>query len=251
MKKIYLLISLICSFSIFADNHMPSYSVMESFQCNFKDGKDLDDVNRVNNEWAKWAQEPGNISVQYNAWQITSLFQNSKDFEFTHGWLGFTNNYENMGTVQDEWLKNGSRMQAKFDSVEECGGHSMYYEYVSRPADKPIEDGFMTVRGCDLTEEATNEKFLAADEKWNAFASENGFSDGVLMRWLPGSGSGIDYPYDFLRVSVVPSLKEWGQNVDKLVTGAGAYNSSLYGNLASCDTPRVYRTTYVGGYNPE
>ena len=67
----------------------------------------------------------------------------------------------------------------------------------------------------------------------------------------PGSGTGIDNPYDFLNVSVVPSFKEWGQNVDKLVTGGGAYSQSLYGELASCDTTRVYRTTYVGGYNPE
>ena len=127
----------------------------------------------------------------------------------------------------------------------------MYYVYVAKPPTEPFSDGFMTVRGCNVKEEATNEKFLAADEKWNAYLDENGFSNGLLMRWFPGSGSGIDNPYDFLYVFVSPSFKEWGSDVDKLVTGAGAYNASLYGDLASCDTPRIYRSTYVGGYNPE
>ena len=54
-----------------------------------------------------------------------------------------------------------------------------------------------------------------------------------------------------LNVTVVPSFTEWGQNVDKIVTGAGAVSASLYGDLQSCDTPRVYRITYAGGHNPE
>ena len=107
------------------------------------------------------------------------------------------------------------------------------------------------VYGFNLEEAATNEQFLAADAKWNAYLDENGFSNGLLMRWLPGSGSGINNPYDYLQVFVSPSFKEWGSDVDKLVTGAGAYSASLYGELASCDTPRIYRSTYVGGYNPE
>ena len=250
MKKIILLLSFLYSFSVIADNHVPSYSVMESFQCNVKQGRSLDDVNRVNAEWAKWA-ESGNLSVQYNAWQMTGFFQNKNDFDFTHGWIGFTNNYEDMGTIQDEWLANGSRLQSRFESVEDCGVHAMYYVYVARSPTEPFSDGFMTVSGCNLEEGTTNEQFLAADAKWNAYLDENGFSNGLLMRWIPGSGSGINNPYDYLQVFVSPSFKEWGSDVDKLVTGAGAYSASLYGDLASCDTPRIYRSTYVGGYNPE
>ena len=67
----------------------------------------------------------------------------------------------------------------------------------------------------------------------------------------PADSGDKHYTYDFLSVSVVPTFKDWGQNVDKLVTGGGAYQGSLYGNLGTCDTPRVYRVTYAGGYNPE
>jgi len=252
MKKLFILISLLCSFSILADNHVTGYSVMESFQCKLKNGKSMKDVARVDEEWNKWMNESGDISVQYNAWRMVSLFQNQKDFDFTHGWLGFTNNYEDMGTIQDEWLASGASMQAKFDRVEDCTAvHSMNYVYLVRAAKEPFQDGFMTVSGCKLSDDATNEKFIEADAKWLAYIEENGYSDGVFMRWMPGSGSGIDYPYDFLNVSVIPTFKEWGQNVDKLVTGGGAVSNSLYGNLQSCDTPRVYRTTYAGGYNPD
>ncbi len=251
MKKIFILISVLCSFSILADNHVSGYSVMESFQCKLKNGKSMKDVAKVDEEWNKWMNESGDISVQYNAWRMVSLFQNQKDFDFTHGWLGFTNNYEDMGTIQDEWLANGEKMQAKFDKVEDCTAvHSMNYVYLVRAAKQPFQDGFMTVSGCTLSDDATNEKFMEADAKWIAYVEENGYSDGVFMRWMPGSGSGIDYPYDFLNVSVIPTFKEWGQNVDKLVTGGGAVSASLYGDLASCDTTRVYRTTYAGGYNP-
>ena len=252
MIKAFLILALFSFYSLsYSDNHLPDYSAMESFQCKFKDGKGMDDVVRVSDEWNKWIQESGNVSVQYNGWHIVPVLQNQKDFDFTHGWLGFTDNYEDLGTIQDEWLANGSKMQTKFDRVEDCSIHSFYYVYQVRAPKDPFTKGFMTVSGCNLSDEATNEDFFAADEKWNAYLDENNYSNSVLMRWAPGSGTGVDYPYDFLSVSVVPTFKDWGQNVDKLVTGGGAYQGSLYGNLGTCDTPRVYRVTYAGGYNPE
>jgi len=249
----FFVVSILLSFTSFSfsDHHMPNYSVMESFQCQLNDGKGMDDVAKVDAAWNKWMQA-GNVSVAYNSWRMVPVFQNKKDFDFTHGWIGFASNYEDMGTIQDEWVAGGEKLQAKFDAVEDCTGvHAMNYVYLVRSADEGFQDGFMTVSGCTLSEGATNEAFFAADAKWNAYLDEGNFSNAIQMRWLPGSGTGIDYPYDFLNVSVVPSFKEWGQNVDKLVTGGGAYSQSLYGELASCDTTRIYRTTYVGGYNPE
>ena len=62
----------------------------------------MSDLIRVSDEWTKWMNQ-GNISVPYNAWHVTSVFNNQKDFSFDTVWIGFTNNYEEMGVIQDEW----------------------------------------------------------------------------------------------------------------------------------------------------
>ena len=249
--KFFLITLLLPFYSLsYSDNHVPDYSVMESFQCNFNEGKGMSDLIRVSDEWTKWMNQ-GNVSVPYNAWHVTSVFNNQKDFSFDTVWIGFTNNYEEMGVIQDEWAEKGARLQAKFDNVQSCPVHSMQYVYTVRSPKEQFSKGYMTVSGCTASEEATNEAFMLADEKMNTYLDENNFSNGATMRWFRGPGSGVDFPYDYLNVTVVPSFTEWGQNVDKIVTGAGAVSANLYGDLQSCDTPRVYRITYAGGHNPE
>ena len=249
--KFFLITLLLPFYSLsYSDNHVPDYSVMESFQCNFNEGKGMSDLIRVSDEWTKWMNQ-GNVSVPYNAWHVTSVFNNQKDFSFDTVWIGFTNNYEEMGVIQDEWAEKGARLQAKFDNVQSCPVHSMQYVYTVRSPNEPFFKGYMTVSGCTASEGATNEAFMLADEKMNAYLDENNFANGLTMRWFRGPGSGVDFPYDYLNVNVTPSFTEWGQNVDKIVTGAGAVSASLYGDLQSCDTPRVYRITYAGGHNPE
>ena len=85
--KVFLITLLLPFYSLsYSDNHVPDYSVMESFQCNFNEGKGMSDLIRVSDEWTKWMYQ-GNVSVPYNAWHVTSVFNNQKDFSFDTVWI--------------------------------------------------------------------------------------------------------------------------------------------------------------------
>ena len=57
---------LLFSFNIHSDDHIqPTFIPVESFACNYSDGKDMDDLLKVTEEWNEYADETG---FQYSAW---------------------------------------------------------------------------------------------------------------------------------------------------------------------------------------
>ena len=99
----------------FADHHVKS---MEMFACNYADGKGRQDVLNVAAEWDKWADS--NFSEPYRAYMMTPLFFTKNDFPMDWIWLGVSDSPSQMGTVNDEWLAKGDKLQAKFDKVSPC-----------------------------------------------------------------------------------------------------------------------------------
>ena len=78
----------------YADNHYPATYAMEALQCNFEEGKDMDDAMKVISEWKANADK--NFSVAYNAWTLTPLYYSKSDVPF-----------EFKGTVVIPNVKNG------------------------------------------------------------------------------------------------------------------------------------------------
>ena len=54
-------------------NPEPQGSALEIFQCNFSNGKDLDDTLKVASKWDEWADE--NYSVPYAGYVMTPFYQ--------------------------------------------------------------------------------------------------------------------------------------------------------------------------------
>ena len=119
MKTKIILISICLSFLNLAnaDDHV-EFGAMEGLQCNFADGKDMDDVMKVISEWNEYGDE--NFSAPYSAWIFTPVYRTNSDFDFDFMFLGFTTSMQEMGKVQDDWQAGGSKIEEK--NVE--GGES-------------------------------------------------------------------------------------------------------------------------------
>ena len=115
------------SFSVFADdsNLDPQGSALEIFQCNFADGKDLDDTLKVASKWDSWADD--NYSIPYAGYVMTPFYQRKSDFPFDLFWLGITPSFKALGTAQDEWAAEGTKIAAEFDRVSPCPNHASIY----------------------------------------------------------------------------------------------------------------------------
>ncbi len=88
--KIKILLALFLAASInftYADDHRPTTFAMEALQCNFQEGKDMDDAMKVISEWKVLADK--NFTVPYNAWTLTPLYTSQTDFPFKFAWIGF------------------------------------------------------------------------------------------------------------------------------------------------------------------
>ena len=223
------------SFS-FSDDHIPTFGPMEAFSCNFSDNKDLGDLLRVTKEWNSYVDKTGLV---YSAWVLTPYYFNNSE-EYDMYWIGFSTSFEEM--ANDVMITNeGQKIQAKFDQVCPAEEHTLWGTEVVRAPKIAPGDGVLTISSCTLSEGATREAVLAADEKWNAFLDQAG-TEGGLYRWYPGSGvSSAQFNADFLIASTTDSLNTWGKGADMNVNGGGnAVAASLYGDLMECVDQRVF-----------
>ena len=61
--------------TVAADDHRQAFKIpggIETFACQFKEGRDLDDLLVASSHWRLWAKT--NFDVDYNAWVLTPRF---------------------------------------------------------------------------------------------------------------------------------------------------------------------------------
>ena len=83
MTKLFqAILIVIISYSIVSEETdlRPEGAALEIFQCNFSNGKDLDDTLKVASKWDEWADE--NYSVPYTGYVMTPFYQTKTDFPF-------------------------------------------------------------------------------------------------------------------------------------------------------------------------
>ena len=232
--KILILSISICSFSLLADT---TYS-MEAFQCNYVDGKDYSDVKKILPSWTEHANE--NFSVPYSAAMLTPYLKAEADVDFDLAWVGFSGTQEQMGTIADEWLGTGSKIQAKWDRVVDCPSYGFYGVFEARaPAETFTEGGttYWAISACSLKEGKKASDLANSDEEWNAFMTSQGHKGGV-WRWWPGAGTPNSFEGDFLLNISYSSMAEMGRIQDARY--AASNNGNLPESILNCDNPRVY-----------
>ena len=246
LTKIVLALIVLASSSLaLADHHAaPRTAALEAFFCSFEKGKDMDDLLKVTAEWDKWIDTSD--SKGYEAYVMQPVINTGADFPYDYFWLGIAKNHEAMGQSSDEWMKKGGKIAAKFDAVAPCDTHIFMTSQVVKPGNNNVKGGFAQISSCELKEGANMGTLMVADKQWVSWMTDNDMP-GALMRWFGGVGEAKDSTTDFYSVYLAESLAQRGKAHDMMMAGGGAALSSIYDDVMTCDVPRVYHGTPVGG----
>ena len=246
LTKIVLAILVFTSSSLtLADHHAaPQTAAQEAVFCSFEKGKDMDDLLKVTAEWDKWIDSSD--SKAYAAYVMQPVINTGADFPYDYFWLGVAKNHEALGQSADEWMKKGGKIAAKFDAVAPCDTHILMTSQVIKPGNNDGKGGFAQISSCELKDGANMMSLMAADKQWVSWMTDNEMPGG-LVRWYGGVGEAKDSTTDFYSVYLAESLAQRGKAHDMMMAGGGAALNSIYEDVMTCDVPRVYHGTPVGG----
>ena len=246
LTKIVLAILVFTSSSLtLADHHAaPQTAALEAFFCSFEKGKDMDDLLKATAEWDKWIDSSD--SKAYAAYVMQPVINTGADFPYDYFWLGVAKNHEALGQSADEWMKKGGKIAAKFDAVAPCDTHILMTSQVIKPGNNDGKGGFAQISSCELKDGANMMSLMAADKQWVSWMTDNEMPGG-LVRWYGGVGEAKDSTTDFYSVYLAESLAQRGKAQDMMMAGGGAALNSIYEDVMTCDVPRVYHGTPVGG----
>ena len=79
-----------------------------------------------------------------------------------------------------------------------------------------------------------------------AWMTDNNMPGG-LFRWFTAVGEPRGSKTDFYNIYVASSMAERGQAHDMMIAGGNQALQSAYGDLVTCDDPRVWHAQPVGG----
>jgi|TARA_B100000767_G_C19753939_1_gene532029 hypothetical protein len=227
-----------------ADDHMemPVFGGVETFACDFVEGKGMDDLVKVTNKWDKWADK--NHSVGYTGLVLSPFYYDNLDADFY--WVGFSSSFKDQAVAQAEFQAKGSKMQDDFDSVYSCKSHSQLAWVRVRDETGPTDAGVVDFSGCAMLPNASREKLNAADKKMNSFLTQIG-SSARVYRWYPMQGNEMSGA-DFYQANWSGSLEEKGVNTDKFLQSGGVQvRNSLYGSIMQCNGGPSANYVSVGG----
>ena len=230
--------------SVFAQDDAaeePDWTPVETFTCDYLDGKGPGDLAEVIDEWNEWWDDRGMNS--YFAATITPYYFGEKNFDL--GWLGAWTDGTAMGSSLDTWVTDGSEMSAKFFEVLSCGSHSHFASInVRQPQDNDDEsdDSFiLNFSNCSFEEDKSLGDYIAAQDEWNAYADDIGIIGGTWIMF-PLAGETND-DYDFKLVNSEPDHTTAGANWDVYAQGHYRKSNELFGDILDCDIDRAYSAT--------
>ena len=237
-------ISFVISGSVLAqDPPPPAFSSIDSYICNYNEGKGRADLDKVIAKWNKWMDKQG--GAPYSAWVMTPVL-GASNYEMDFAWLGVWANGNDMGKGMQSWMENGGAMSAEFDSVMSCPDHSNAASVNIRPPGKewPGKTGVTVFSDCTVAEGKTMQDAMAANRAWAKHMGDTGSKAGIWT-FFPGAGSS-DPEYDYKMVSGYPDYMAYGADWESYTNGQGwAKAGQIFGGVTDCGSQRVYQTTTV------
>ena len=237
-------ISFLISGSVVAqDPPPPAFSAIETFACNYNDGKNRADLDKVTAKWNKWMDKQGGAA--YSAWVMTPVL-GSADYPLDFVWLGVWANGNDMGKGMQSWMEDGAVMAAEFDAVMTCPEHGNSASINMRPpgAEWPGKSGVTVFTDCAVAEGKTVADAMAANREWVKHLDTTGSKAGI---WVFFQAAGTnDSEHDYKMVSSYPDFEAYGADWESYTNGQGwAKAGQIYGGVTDCGSQRVYHSTTV------
>ena len=248
MKKILIVLaagSLViaagCSNGVAQDEEKVSEPVVpvEIYACNYNEGMGPADLDAATAKWNAWADERG--MNDYTAWTLTKFYSGPEQ-EFDVIWLGVSPTAKALGAAQDDYLANGTEIEAGFAKVLTCDAHGNFaaVEFKAPPErEDPSDNVVISFSDCNIAEGKSFDGDVApAIRAWAEFRTETGSESGhwVLFPAYGGGGEEFDFKW------VVGHQNDEAQGADW-----DAYNVELdvelFDGVLDCDSSRVYNAT--------
>jgi hypothetical protein len=186
----------------FAQDGPPQFRPVEMWVCNFNNGKDQGDMDKV---YEDIVAEAGDSA--YSAFQLNSYFRVNQEFDFIY-----------LGAWAD-----GSTMGASL------GGEMA--------GDSDAGEGWEETVTCPHGN--SNAQALGALRRYSDYAKANGSNVGTVV-WFPAFGGGAT-EFDFKVANVYSDAQHFGDSM-QWFTENQAYiaRTNMTEGIVSCDSPRVY-----------
>lgn len=246
-RNICLALSCVFALSAVQSSFAQDRAAMESYACNYVEGKGLDDLMAVAAKWDKWASE--NNPAPYRAYVLTPIFATFEEVPEAV-WIGFSPTSAQLGAVADTWLSEGGDLIAEFDSVVKCGAHTLGGSRTVKAYENAGEAGIVQLSACTRNDGVSWAQVAKADKAWADYMTEHDLPGGSY-RWGAGPGTAKESKMDFYSVWITESLEQHGSAWDKFgqIETAAQDMYAIYGddNLYTCDKSRIYHGVPVGG----
>lgn len=211
---------------------------VEWYACDFVDGKDLADLDKVNAKFNKWADknDPG-----YSAWLMFPNLHSGVEFDF--GWLGSWPSGAAFGKGTDAFLQNEELLQSFGEVIDCSASHEMASSAAINAPDGPPANGVVIFAEC-TNQDGKNMGDSYAAHKKLAVAMTGMGSKASSWLFYPGLGSNVDF--DYWQVIGFNNYSELGAVTDLYTNGEGWKKAAeILAPVASCDGTSVWDARLV------
>jgi hypothetical protein len=218
----------------------PSFPPLETFTCNYNDGKGPADLEAAVDQWTAYMDESG--GDQYFAMTMTPQMHGADTFDVA--WLGAAPTAELMGAGRDSYRADGGETAAGFASVLTCDTHSQFATMVVKePPERETPNSLvLSFSDCDVEEGREWDEVFAGMEAWATHQAEKGYGNGTWVLF-PAYG-GADQDFDFKMLNAYDNHAGMGRDFDLYTTGGGYMKrGEIMGDMIDCDVARVYDGT--------
>jgi len=215
----------------------PEFTPLETFTCNYNDGKGSADLDAAVEKWNAYMDESG--ADKYFAMTVTPQMHGAETFDV--GWLGVAPTGELMGQGRDGFRANGGESAAAFAEALTCDTHSQFATLqIKEPPERETPESLViSFSDCNVEDGREFGEVMDGMRAFGAYQAENGYSNGTWVLF-PAYGSG-DEDFDFKVVNAYDNHAGMGREFVLYGTGGGFMKRrEIMGDMLDCDVSRVY-----------
>jgi hypothetical protein len=230
--SIITLISIVVSGVVIAAETRP---VVESYACDFKSGKDIDDLNSAVKYWQGQVDKIGSTDLD-GYFAVTAMpLMGRAEADFY--WFGVNPNLNQMVRAQTAYTNSteGQSADKRFIAMSRCKMNAYFLEpiYSGYEAEADDDDGVLEIFGCTLKEGQDMSDVQEAEETWQKQAAGMGFKVAVY-RW---DNFKTISQYDLVYLEVNDDLESFGANTTTWLTTDSARSAdAAFASVMTCDS---------------
>jgi len=243
--------------NIHADSHKESnkdntnkVNYLHTLNCNFRPGKNMEDLYKVTKNWETWASEA--YDMPYSAWLLTPVMFDARMDTHDVYWLGSSDSRVNLGKAMDQWGSASAfepkvkKIREAFERVIDCdSGAEFRARTISFPENTNMGYGVAAFTTCKVNDGVGAQDVQNATLEYNKFRESTG-NDSAHFRWYGGYGAPSRLEMSFVDVFVNKSWEHRAQNIEKMASNkAGDIRRELFSPIMQCERLSVNRFVQI------